>query len=66
MKRRKEINRRRKSNKVSTQPVKLNEYSTITANEHWNLYAFEIICEVLQKGSFENPKKPNPFMKSML
>lgn len=29
-----------------------------TENEHWNAYAFEMICEVLQKGNFENPEIP--------
>jgi hypothetical protein len=29
-----------------------------TENEHWNGYAFEMICEVLQKGNFENPETP--------
>ncbi len=29
-----------------------------TENEHWNGHAFEMICEVLQKGNFENPETP--------
>lgn len=29
-----------------------------TDNEYWNGYTFQIICEVLQDGSFENPQIP--------
>jgi hypothetical protein len=29
-----------------------------TENEHWNGYAFEMLCEVIQKGNFPNPKIP--------
>jgi len=29
-----------------------------TENEHWNGHAFEILCEVLQQGNFENPETP--------
>jgi hypothetical protein len=29
-----------------------------TENEHWNGYAFEILCETLQQGSFKNPETP--------
>lgn len=29
-----------------------------TENKHWNGYAFEILCEVLQQGNFENPETP--------
>jgi hypothetical protein len=29
-----------------------------TENEHWNGYAFEMLCEVIQKGNFENPETP--------
>jgi hypothetical protein len=29
-----------------------------TENEHWNGYAFEMLCEVLQKGNFETPETP--------
>ena len=29
-----------------------------TENKHWNGYAFEMLCEVLQKGNFENPETP--------
>lgn len=27
-----------------------------TENEHWNGYAFEMLCEVLKQGNFENPE----------
>jgi hypothetical protein len=29
-----------------------------TKNEHWNGYAFEMLCEVIQQGNFENPETP--------
>ena len=29
-----------------------------TENEHWNSYAFKMLCEVLQKGEFDNPETP--------
>ena len=29
-----------------------------TENEHWNSYALEMLCEVLQQGNFENPETP--------
>ena len=29
-----------------------------TENEHWNGYAFEMLCEVLKQGNFENPETP--------
>lgn len=29
-----------------------------TENEHWNRYAFDVLCEVLQKGQFDNPEIP--------
>lgn len=29
-----------------------------TENEHWNGYAFEMLCEVLKQGIFENPETP--------
>lgn len=29
-----------------------------TDNEHWNGYAFEMLCEVLQHKHFENPETP--------
>lgn len=29
-----------------------------TENEHWNAYAFDMICEVLKNGIFSEPLKP--------
>lgn len=29
-----------------------------TENEHWNGFAFKMLCEVLQQGQFENPILP--------
>ena len=29
-----------------------------TDNEHWNSYAFEMLCEVLKQGEFVNPETP--------
>jgi hypothetical protein len=29
-----------------------------TENEHWNGFAFEMLCEVLKHGNFENPETP--------
>lgn len=29
-----------------------------TENEHWNGYAFEMLCEVLQKVNFTYPETP--------
>jgi hypothetical protein len=29
-----------------------------TENEHWNAHAFEMLCEVLKQGNFENPETP--------
>ena len=29
-----------------------------TENEHWNSYAFEMLCEVLKQGNFENSETP--------
>ena len=29
-----------------------------TENEHWNGFAFEMLCEVLKEGNFENPETP--------
>jgi hypothetical protein len=29
-----------------------------TKNEHWNEYAFQVLCEVLKHGNFENPETP--------
>jgi DNA-binding transcriptional MerR regulator len=29
-----------------------------TESEHWNEFAFEMLCEVLKQGNFENPETP--------
>ena len=29
-----------------------------TENEHWNGYAFKMLCEVLRTGDFDNPETP--------
>ncbi len=29
-----------------------------TENEHWNEFTFEMLCEILQQGQFENPEIP--------
>lgn len=29
-----------------------------TESEHWNSYAFKMLCEILQQGNFENPETP--------
>jgi len=29
-----------------------------TENEHYNAYTFEMLCEVLKQGNFENPETP--------
>jgi hypothetical protein len=37
-----------------------------TDNEHWNAYAFAMLCEVLKQGDFESPEIPlNLFSKSV-
>jgi hypothetical protein len=43
--------------------MKTNEIESLesyfkTENEHWNGYAFEMLCEVLKNGNFENPETP--------
>ncbi len=43
---------------MNTEEVQTLESYFKTKNEHWNGYAFEMICEVLQKGNFENPETP--------
>lgn len=43
---------------MKTKEVQVLESYFKTENEHWNGYAFEMICEVLQKGNFENPETP--------
>lgn len=43
---------------MNTKEVQALESYFKTGNEHWNGHAFEMICEVLQKGNFENPETP--------
>lgn len=43
---------------MTTKQVQALENYFKTENEHWNGYAFELICEVLQKGNFDNPETP--------
>ncbi|WP_242093613.1 hypothetical protein [Aestuariivivens sediminicola] len=43
---------------MNTKEVQALESYFKTENDHWNGYAFEMICEVLQKGNFENPETP--------
>lgn len=39
-----------------TQEVKGLESYFTTENEHWNKYAFDMLCKALQEGTFENPE----------
>jgi len=43
---------------MNTKEVQALESYFKTENEHWNGYAFEMLCEVIQKGNFANPEKP--------
>ena len=43
---------------MNTKEVQALESYFKTENEHWNGYAFEMLCEVLQKGNFDNPETP--------
>ena len=43
---------------MNTKKTKALESYFKTKNEHWNGYAFEMLCEVLQKGKFENSEIP--------
>jgi hypothetical protein len=43
---------------MKTKEVEALESYFKTENEHWNGYAFEMLCEVLQQGNFENPETP--------
>lgn len=43
---------------MNTKEVQALENYFKTENEHWNGYAFEMLCEVLQKGNFESPETP--------
>lgn len=39
---------------MNTKEVQALESYFKTENEHWNGYAFEMLCEVIQKGNFAN------------
>jgi hypothetical protein len=41
-----------------TQKAKGLERYFATENEHWNKYAFDMLCKALQEGTFENPEVP--------
>lgn len=41
---------------MNTKQIKVLEGYFKTENEHWNGYAFEALCEVLQQGIFDNPE----------
>jgi hypothetical protein len=43
---------------MNTKEVQALESYFKTENEHWNGYAFEMLCEVIQKGNFPNPETP--------
>jgi hypothetical protein len=43
---------------MNTKEVQALESYFKTENEHWNKHAFEMLCEVLQQGNFENPETP--------
>ena len=51
---------------MNTKEVQALENYFKTENEHWNGYAFEMICEVLQKGNFENPETLKAIMQKEL
>lgn len=43
---------------MKTKEIEALERYFKTENEHWNSYALEMLCEVLQQGNFENPETP--------
>jgi len=43
---------------METKQIKDLESYFKTENEHWNGFAFKMLCEVLQHGQFENPELP--------
>lgn len=43
---------------MKAEEIKALESHFQTDNEHWNGFAFEMLCEVLQKGNFEEAGKP--------
>lgn len=43
---------------MNTNEIKALESYFKTENEYWNSYTFEMICEVIQKGNFDNYETP--------
>jgi len=43
---------------MNTKEVQTLESYFNTENEHWNDFAFKMLCEVLQKANFTNPETP--------
>jgi hypothetical protein len=43
---------------MNTKEVQALESYFKTENEHWNGYAFKMLCQVIQKGNFANPETP--------
>jgi len=43
---------------MKTKEIEALESYFKTENEHWNSYAFKMLCEVLQKDEFDNPETP--------
>lgn len=43
---------------MNTKAVQTLENYFKTENEHWNDFAFKILCEVIQKDNFTNPETP--------
>jgi hypothetical protein len=52
-----------KGNNLNSKNMKIKEIEALesyfkTENEHWNSYTFKMLCEVLQKGEFDNLETP--------
>lgn len=43
---------------MKTEEIESLESYFKTENDHWNGYAFEMLCEVIKQGDFENPELP--------
>ena len=43
---------------MKTKEIEALESYFKTENEHWNGYAFELLCEILKQGNFANPETP--------
>jgi hypothetical protein len=43
---------------MNTKEIQALESYFKTENEHWNGYAFEMLCEVIQKSNFTKPETP--------